>query len=154
MTDELKQLIEEGSKKLPKEVVEVISTFDWIKEVKEIGIKYSLDENEISALENEIGMVIIGAKRQDVLIVNIEDSVQTTREKSVQIAKEAVEKIFNPMVNQIHVLAKNNSQSKNPSWDQTVNFIISGGDYSFFIEEPIVPSITIKPSSIKSNFSI
>ena len=50
------------------------------------------------------------------------------------MAGELVEKIFTPIANILTENIKNNIKNKNPNWQQSVNFILSGGDYTAFIE--------------------
>lgn len=134
MTDELKQIIKKGLEKLPKEIQGIVNDFDWIKISEEIGKKYLLDENEINILQNEIGLVLIEDKDKEILSLNIENNVGTSKNEAVKIAEEIEQKIFKPMLNKIELSVKNNMSSKNPNWEQRVNFIVSGGDYSVFID--------------------
>ena len=135
MTDELKQTIKNGVEKLPKEIQGVFNDFDWLKISEEIGKKYLLDENEINILQNEIGLVLIEDKDKEILSLNIENNVGTSKNEAVKIAEEIEQKIFKPMIKKIELSVKNNMSSKNPSWKQRVNFIVSGGNYSAFMEE-------------------
>lgn len=134
MTEELKKTIKEGITKLPKEAQEVMNAFDWITISYEIGKKYLLDENEINILQNEIGLVLIENNDQNLLTLNIENNVGTSKNEAVKIAEEISEKIFKPMFEKMELIVKNKIKNTTPKWDQSVNFIISGGDYSSFIE--------------------
>jgi hypothetical protein len=135
MNDELKQTIKSGVEKLPKEIQEVINVFDWVKVSEEICKRNLLDEVEVNILQNEIGLVLIETKNQDVLALNIENNVGTTKNESIKISEEINQKIFTPMKEKINSLIKNNLYSKTQSWDKTINFIISGGNYSSFLEQ-------------------
>ncbi len=156
MTDKLKQIIEEGSKNLPREIVEVINSFDWVKMGEEIGKKYLIDENEVNILLNEIGFVLVMAKGQDTLAKNIEYDVGTTQNDAMQIVAEINEKIFNPMLKKLELSVRNSFKYKNANWKQTVNFIVSGGNYSAFLEKDVEPNVmTNTPNAnIKNNFTI
>lgn len=133
MTDELKQKIKYGVEKLPREIQDVLNTFDWVKISEEIGKKYLLDEDEINILQNEISLVLIGINNQEILSLNIENNVGTSKNDAVEITQEIDAKIFEVMAEQIQSSIKDKLTSKNPRWDQRVNFILSGGDYSSFI---------------------
>lgn len=133
MTDELKQKIKYGVEKLPREIQDVLNTFDWVKISEEIGKKYLLDEDEINILQNEISLVLIGVNNQEILSLNIENNVGTSKNDAVEITQEIDAKIFEVMAEQIQSSIKDKLTSKNPRWDQRVNFILSGGDYSSFI---------------------
>jgi len=152
MTDKLKQIIEEGSKNLPREIVEVINSFDWVKMGEEIGKKYLIDENEVNILLNEIGFVLVMAKGQDTLAKNIEYDVGTTQNDAMQIVAEINEKIFNPMLKKLELSVRNSFKYKNANWKQTVNFIVSGGNYSAFLEKDEEPKVmTNTPNANKKN---
>ena len=156
MTDKLKQIMEEGSKNLPQEVVGVINSFEWEKISEEIGKKYLLDDNEIDTLKTEIVSAMIGIKSQDALVLDIEDNVGTTKNDAIQMTEEINEKIFNPMTEKLESSIKNGLRTRNQKWNQTINFIISGGDYLVFLEKEDKPTIITNPSSIntKSNSNI
>ena len=43
--------------------------------------------------------------------------------------------IFSPISDKIMLSIKNNVRLSSVSWDKTIDFIISGGDYSVFVEK-------------------
>lgn len=145
MTEKLKQIIKEELIKLPEESQEVINTFDWGTISEEIGKKYLLDNNEINGLQTEIFLVLSGIVEEDFLSLNIENRVGTSKNEAIKITEEVNQQIFKPMLEQLELLVKNNLNSKNQSWEQRINFIISGGDYSVF---------TQKTDNVKSEFNI
>lgn len=134
MTEKLKQIIKEEVTKLPKEVREAINAFDWAKIAEEIGKKYLLNESEINDFQVETLLVLVGLEDGDSYALNIEDNVGTSKDEAVKIADEALEKIFNPISNMLEENIKKNLQNKKPSPEQTIDFILSGGDYSAFVE--------------------
>lgn len=134
MTEELKQKIKEGLVKLPKEAQEVMNAFDWVKISEEIGKKNLLDDNEVNIIQNEIGLILIEANRPDMLTINIENNVGTSKNEAIKIGEEISEKIFKPMFGKMQLIVKDSMSSKNPKWDKRINFILSGGDYSNFLE--------------------
>ena len=135
MTEKLKQIIKDESAKLSKELQEVINTFDWGTISEEIGKKYLLTEDEINGLQVEIGLVLLGIVEEHFLSLNIEDRVGTSKNEAIKITEEINQKIFNPMLEKRAEITKNKMFTYNPNWKQRVNFIISGGDYSVFIEK-------------------
>ena len=84
MTEELKQKIKEGIEKLPKEAQEVMNTFDWVKISEEIGKKNLLDDSEINILQKEIGLILIETNRPDMLTINIEDNIGTSKNEAIK----------------------------------------------------------------------
>lgn len=135
MNEKLKKIISNEIIKLPKESQEVISSFGWESILKEIGKKFLLNENEIYQLQVETALILLGIAEEDLLSLNIENRVGISKEEAIKIAEEISQKIFNPMVEKRNKLIKENLQIKNQNWQQTINFIISGGDYSVFIEK-------------------
>lgn len=133
MTEELEQKIKEGVEKLPKGAQEVMNNFDWVKISEEIGKKNLLDDDEINILQNEIGLILIETNKPDMLTINIENNVGTSKNEAIKISEEVNQKIFRPMFDKMQLIVKNKLKSQTPKWDQSVNFIISGGDYSNFI---------------------
>lgn len=134
MTEKLQNIIKEEVKKLPTEAQEVINSFDWIKTTEEIGKKFFLTEDEVEDLQVETLLVLVGIEDGEFYAQNIEDNVGTSREEAEKISEEVLQKIFVPVTDRIIENAKKSLQTKNPSWDKTINFIVSGGDYSAFIE--------------------
>lgn len=134
MTEKLKKIIKEEVTKLPKEIQEAINAFDWVKVAEEIGKKYLLNESETNDFQVETLLVLVGLEDGDSYALNIEENVGTSRDEAVKMADEAFEKIFTPISNSIEENIKKNLPSKKPSPEQTLDFILSGGDYSAFVE--------------------
>ncbi len=135
MTEKLQQTIKEEMVELPKEMQEVINSFDWIKITEEIAEKYSLDEDELNDFQLETLLLLIGSTDPEFYAINIENQVETTKEEAENIAKESFQKIFNPLNKLITENVKKNIQNKKLDWKQTLDFIVSGGDYSVFMEK-------------------
>ncbi len=135
MIEKLKQTIEEELAQLPKEMQEAINALDWVKVTEEIGKKNNLDEEEISDFQLETLLVLIGVVDPEFYAINIENHVNTTKDEAKNIAMEAFAKIFTPIKNTLEENIRNNLKNKNPSWKQNVNFALSGGDYSSFMEK-------------------
>ena len=149
MTEELKQTIEREIKDLPIEVQEAIGAFDWIKMTEEIGNKYSLSEDELADFQIETLLELIGVTDPEFYALNIENHVLTTKEKAGQMAEEAFQKIFAPIRNILTENIKKNLKDKNPDWDQTLNFILSGGDYTAFVEK--IPEVADSTGTAKKS---
>lgn len=133
MTEKLKEIIKEEVEKLPKEMREVINAFDWIKITEEIGKENYLNEAEINNFQLETFLVLIGATDAEFYPINIENQVKISKNEAISIAKQTIDKMFNPMAKILEEGIKNNLKDKKPSPEQTLNFILSGGDYSAFI---------------------
>jgi hypothetical protein len=138
MTDKLKQIIKDELAKLPKENREAIDAFDWVKVTEEICKKY-LFESELTDFQVETFLVLIGLEDPEIYAFNIEDNVGTSREQANRIADEVTEKIFAPISDIIAENIKKSDKVRNANVEQNLDFVLSGGDYSAFVE-PISPS--------------
>lgn len=136
MTEKLQNLIKEKIEKLPKESQEVINNFDWVKITEEIGKKHLLGENETNFLLVETLFILVGIENADSFEQNIEHEVGVSKDQAEKIASEVFEKIFEPIANIMEENLKKGLQGKNTSPVQNVNFILSGGDYSVFLDNP------------------
>ncbi|OGI76080.1 hypothetical protein A3C67_01840 [Candidatus Nomurabacteria bacterium RIFCSPHIGHO2_02_FULL_42_19] len=134
MTDKLKKIIQDEVGVLPKETQGAINSLDWVSIAEEIGKKNLLNESEINDLQVETLLTLVGIEEMGSYTKNIENKVGTSKDEAEKLAGELVEKIFTPIANILTENIKNNIKNKNPNWQQSVNFILSGGDYTAFIE--------------------
>ena len=136
MTEKLKNIIKEELAKLPKENQEAFNAFDWIKLTEEIGQKFLLNENETNDLVVETLLILIGLEDPDLYANNIEEYVGTGKDEAEKIAEEIMEKIFIPINNILLENIKKSGKIKDAKPEQNLNFILSGGDYSAFVNIP------------------
>lgn len=134
MTEELKNTIKEEILKLPKEMQQAINGLAWEKIAEEIGKKYSLSESEINHFQAETAIILLGIENPDIYTENIETETRKPKDVAEKIADEAFEKIFKPIKKSIEDAVKSNMANKEMTWQQSVDFILSGGDYSVLIE--------------------
>jgi len=120
---------------LSKEAQEAINAFGWEKISEEIGEKYLLDKDEIETFQLETASFLLGLVDEESYPMNIEEEVGTSKDEAEKIADEVFQKIFTPISNQIEENIKKNLQNKRLNHEQNLNFILSGGDYSAFVEE-------------------
>jgi len=137
MTEKLQQTIKEELAKLPKEHQEAIGTFDWVKSSEEIGKKYLLNEDEINNLQVETLLVLVRLEEPDSFAKNIEDEVGTSKAEADKITEEILQKIFIPINVTLVEKIKNSEQVKDSKWNQNLDFILSGGNYSSFLEKKV-----------------
>ena len=156
MIEKLKQTIKEEIAQLPTEMQEAINAFNWVKVAEEIGNKNQLTEEEIEDFQLETLLVLIGAVDPEFYAVNIENHVNTTKNQAQNLAKESFQKIFTPISKTIEENIKKNLKNKNPNAKQTLDFILSGGNYSAFItqnspleESPLGGGGGISPSPLQ-----
>ena len=135
MTEKLQQTIKEEIARLPQEGQDAINALDWVKIAEEIGKKYLLEEDEIEDFQLETLLILIGVEESEFYAINIENHVETTKDDSIKMANEAFEKIFAPIGKALEENIKKNLKSKNLNAEQNLNFILSGGNYSAFMEQ-------------------
>lgn len=154
MTEKLQKTITEEISKLPKETQNAINSLNWGNITEEIGKKFLISEDEINDLQIETLLVLIGLEDGNYYEDNIEDNVGTTRDEAVKITEDVFQKIFTPISNNFIENLKKIGKHKNANYSQNINFILSGGDYSAFIEkqdevednseEIVIPVFSIK----------
>ena len=132
MTEKLYEKMKEEVLKLPKENQVAINSFDWATEVEKICNKYQLRSTEINDVQTETGIFLLGLADFELFIINLE-ATGLTNSESAGIAREIMEKVFTPIGEKIETLIKGDLKNQIVRWDQSVNFIVSGGDYSNFI---------------------
>lgn len=154
ITEKLQKTIKDEVEKLPKEMQEAISALDWAKIAEEIGKKYLLSEGEINDLQVETLLVLVGLEDGNFYAQNIEDNVGTSKDEAEKMAEEALQKIFTPINNILIENVKRSGKSKKASWNQTLDFILSGGDYAAFIEPKSEENSTETQATVLPVFSI
>ncbi len=135
MTDKLQQITKEEIQKLPSINQMAINSIDWPTIVEGIGGKYVLSESAINDLLVQTLLVLIGLTSLDNYKVNVENEVGMGGEEADRLATEVTEKIFIPIANIGIEGIKNDIKVKNPGWEKSVDFVLSGGDYSVFMDE-------------------
>ncbi len=135
MKEELKQITKDELVKLPKEIQEAINSLDWGNMSEEVGKKYQLDDIKINKLQTEILLVLVGAELLDNLKINLINNLEIDVDDAEKMNYELNIRIFTPIANTLEMLTKKKIKTWNPKWEQSVNFIISGGDYSVFLDK-------------------
>jgi len=135
MTESIKQKLNEEIVKLPKENQEAINNSNWVKTTESIGKDFLLLDDEINKLQLETGIALIGLVDLNLFTLNIEYNVGVSKNESIKIVDELLEKVFTPIANMITSLTRDKYNPKNATWDKTINFILSGGDYSYFVKK-------------------
>lgn len=151
MTEKLKQIIREEMINLPKESQEAINSFGWERVSEEIAKKYLLGEEEINKLQAQIAIVMVGAGEQNFLALNIEDEIGISKDEAEKMAGEVVQQIFKPIINKLTEIIKKDLKNKSIHWQQNLDFILSGGDYTAFIRR--VENQNQDVSNLKKEFN-
>jgi hypothetical protein len=140
MTEKLKQQLNEQLTLLPKESREAINSFDWVKISEEIGEKYFLDEDDKNLFQVDIGLVLVGLSEQEYLAQDVEDDIAVSKNHAEKMAEEVVEKILKPIYENLAKNIRKNARNMQVNWQQNLDFIISGGDYTAFIRRVEAPA--------------
>ncbi len=135
MTDKLKQIVAREVAKLPKEAQNAINSSDWGNTSEEIGKKYLFSEEEINDLQTITLTVLIGLGDFESMARDIESEIGTDQNEARKIAEEVEQRILILIYNNFEKNMRGSAKSKNPNWEQSVNFILSGGNYGAFLEE-------------------
>ena len=136
MTDKLQQIIKAEIGKLPLENQKVLNDFGWEKMSEEIGVKYELDEVTLNNVQVEILLALVGVTDLEFFPINIENQAELIKPTAEKLAREIIEKIFIPIQNILLERIKSGDKTKSTDWRQNVDFVVSGGDYSAFLEKP------------------
>lgn len=153
MNDKLNNTIKEELMKMPKEIQEVLNSFDWMGKCEEIGKNHKLLYPEISNLQTETALILLGLEEEEYYAKNIEREVEISKEDAEKISKEIFEKIFKPIADQITEKIKAKVKDGGQKWNQNIDFIVSGGDYSAFIDrrEPVKTESSIEDKNKMGN---
>ncbi len=136
MTEKLKQRSREEILKLPKEAQEAINAINWANISEEIGKKYLSNENEINNFQVETLLILTGIEDAQDYALNIEREVGTSKTEAEKIADEVFEKILKPITETLEDNIKKNLGNKRTTPMQNIDFILSGGDYTSFLDTP------------------
>lgn len=120
---------------LPRDAQDAINSLDWGSISEEIGKKYLIDESEINDFQVETMLVLVGLEEAEAYARNIENNVGTSKEEAETIVNEAYNRIFSPIYAFLAEKIKNDLKNSRPKLENTVDFILSGGDYSAFLED-------------------
>ena len=135
MTEKTQQTIKELLAKLPKDAQDTINTVDWVSISEAIGKEYLFDDGDINVFQTITGLVLAGMIAPDFYAKRIEEEVSIGTELAETIKGAALKRIFMPMVDKKMATLKATLKNREPTWHHNVEFILSGGDYSVFLEK-------------------
>jgi hypothetical protein len=163
-TEKLEEIIKTKVVKLPKETQEIINSFGWEKISEEIGRKYSLNDEQIKNLKSQIGLILAESVGLEFIVVSIENNLDVNNEEAIKISQDVVNKILKPIAIKLMETIKKSLPVRSIHWQQNLDFILSGGDYTAFIQrienekkDEILKTNTFNPSRVndlKSKFTI
>jgi hypothetical protein len=93
-TQDPDKLIQEQVKNLPKPVREAIASFDWAREVFDIGRKYSLHIDTIGEIQTEVMLVVLGLISPREFYDQMVEQLRMNEDLALEVADETNEKVF------------------------------------------------------------
>lgn len=94
MNEELLKEMPEYVKKLPKEIQDLIFDGVWEERVEEIGLKYSLDDNQLDNLIDKVLFILIGLEKPDSFLETMVGELSISRLLAEQIMNDLNARVF------------------------------------------------------------
>lgn len=146
MNPELERTIKEQIQKLPQEVKNLISNVGIWDKILNVGSKNRLNEKQARILLIETSLILFGLTNPEDLFYQLKEQLKVAENTIISVIKEVDEKIignlkkilidtYNKNVEVEENKIKENVKNKNTNWQQNVDFALSGGDYSVFMED-------------------
>lgn len=92
--ENIEQVIKDHLATLPEPVKKAIASFDWAREVFDIGRKHGMHVDRIADLQTEVMLVVIGLISPRDFQNELDTRIERDTEKALQIAEEVNEKVF------------------------------------------------------------
>ncbi len=146
MDPETEKIIKKQIEKLPLEIRSLIANHVLENKISNIGKRNGLSEEQIGTLQVETNLIILGLVPTDEYQNELKDHLKIDSLKLDTVIadmgkeildgiQEKLNEIYNKLDEDDIKEIKENMKNKNQSWNQNVNFVLSGGDYSAFAEE-------------------
>ncbi len=88
------QLIKDHLATLPDPVRKAIASFDWAREVFDIGRKHSMHVDRIGELQTEVMLVVLGLTSPRQFQEELMERIEPNREIALEVSDEVNEKVF------------------------------------------------------------
>lgn len=109
-----------------------------------IGEANNLTDEEIADFQTELALILVGVENPKDFADNIEMEIGLDKAESEKLAQEVMDKIIPPIGDKIEERVKNTMKNKDAKWSQNVDFVLSGGNYSAFAEQPGTTNISVR----------
>ncbi|MFA6177762.1 MAG: hypothetical protein WC694_02615 [Candidatus Paceibacterota bacterium] len=136
--EELQRNIALYYSKLPPKVQEIFSSMKWLETLKQISLKYNLNNTQQETLGTETTLLLLGIIHLDEYQKNLWTELNLSEEFMDNIFKEINDSIINTIRPKLFEVFEKNVKSgisEKADWQQNINFILSGGDYSAFLTQ-------------------
>jgi hypothetical protein len=88
------QLITEQLKSLPRPVQEAITSFDWAREVFDVGRKHALHVDEIGEIQTEVMLVVLGLISPKEFYDQMVSRIGIDEDQALEISSEVNDRVF------------------------------------------------------------
>lgn len=145
-TKTLQQSIREHELNMPSEIINLIKSFDWKKEVRTIVNQNQLMIDVGGDLEESIYLVLLGVVTAEDLYKRLIESHEVPEDKAQKIIQEAESQIFSPMYKKLMELPSEDSVQNETTTPTTPRDAILAE-----IEKEPEIFVNLNVASIKSN---
>jgi len=90
--------------KLPKANQQAINSFDWLKKCQQIGEQHNLSEEEITGLQSEVALVLMGLSDLRTLHRYIDDEIGGTGWQEIEAF--VVDNVLSPISEILEIIVK------------------------------------------------
>ncbi|HMH43530.1 MAG TPA: hypothetical protein VK557_08610 [Pyrinomonadaceae bacterium] len=104
MNETVEQSIKEEMAKLPKPNQQAISAFDWRRKCQEIGDRHNLLDTEISGLQAEVILVLMGLSDFTALHRHIDDEIGGTGWQDIEAS--VVNDVISPIAEILEIIVQ------------------------------------------------
>ena len=112
MEPELEKEVQQRFESLPPDVKAAIHSADFTKKLQAIGNAHLLHIDQLTALEEEIMLVMLGFSKPDDFSAHVAESVRVPRDAAEGITKEVSEQIFQPIRASLQVVHTRAAQTE------------------------------------------
>jgi len=104
LNETVEQTIKEEMAKLPKPNQQAISAFDWRRKCQEIGERHNLLETEISGLQGEVILVLMGLSDLATLHRHIDGEIGGTGWQDIE--ESVVNDVISPIAEILEIIVQ------------------------------------------------
>jgi hypothetical protein len=136
MDPEIEKIIKEQMEKLPIEVKKLFTDSSLGEKIINIGKKNGLNEGQLAILQTETNLVMLGLVHPDEYSDELKSHLNINDIRADNITNDINTEIMSGIREKIKETYEKTEESleTEPDWKQNLDFVLSGGDYSSFIE--------------------
>jgi len=135
MDEETIKIIKEAFDNLPEVIQEEIFSPQYQEVLSTISREYTLDTEQTIALERETTLALMGAARLKDFEETLASEIKIEKAKIQEIVVKINEEIFSRFKTLLDIMNTEIEPNPEPNWQQNIDFVLSGGDYSSFFNK-------------------